>query len=58
MEAKDHERKIGGRSIVAPFAEDGYKRTDLQDLAQLQLQRYDCKMAPNQSTTVHFSKSV
>eukprot|EP00946_MAST-07B_sp_MAST-7B-sp1_P000133 g133.t1 len=57
MEAKDHERKIGGRSIVAPFAEDGYKRTDLQDLAQLQLQRYDCKMAPNQSTTVLFSKS-
>ena len=48
--------KIGGRSISTPFAEDGYVRKDLGHLARLQLQRYDCQVAPNQSTTVLFSR--
>jgi hypothetical protein len=56
-DARDHEMdKMGGRAIASPFAEDGYARTDLHELARLQLQRYDCKIAPNQSTTVLFSK--
>lgn len=56
-DARDHELdKMGGRDISSPFAEDGYTRTNLHELARLQLQRYDCRIAPNQSTTVLFSK--
>jgi hypothetical protein len=46
-----------GQNGATPlYKQDGYERTDLNDLALLQLQRYDCKQAPYQSTTVLFSK--
>ena len=41
---------------MVPYLHDRYERTNLEGLAKSQLQRYDCKQAPYQSTTVLFSK--
>jgi hypothetical protein len=53
---EDRKKKKFGMVEEPLFSRDGYYRTDLKELASLQLQRYDCRQAPYQSTTVLFTK--
>ena len=39
------------------YAKDGYKRKNLDELSNIQLQRYDCSHSPRQSTTVLISRN-
>ncbi|KAL7494428.1 hypothetical protein ACHAWT_006598 [Skeletonema menzelii] len=42
---------------VAPYAEDGYQRIELEDLSLLQISRFDCKRS-SESKTVSFRRGV
>lgn len=41
---------------VAPYAEDGYERVDLEELSRLQVSRFDCKRS-SESKTVSFRRT-
>lgn len=56
----DAYESIDGRECsvpVAPYAEDGYQRVDLEDLSLLQISRFDCKRS-SESKTVSFRRGV
>lgn len=54
-----YESEDGSESSVPipPYAQDGYKRIDLEDLSLLQISRFDCKRS-SESKTVSFRRGV
>ncbi len=54
-----YESEDGSESSVpiAPYAEDGYTRFELEDLSLLQISRFDCKRS-SESKTVSFRRGV